>query len=119
MNSDELNKRIRELESLYPVLPFEAFGGKAIPHIGWYWRTVNFDRDDTPLFGVIPPGAESPRPLVGFMENNKWDYPVIVPSEEEWANIKALLIKAVSSLQPDDLEAANNAIQALADTHYW
>lgn len=115
MNSAELNAKIQELDNQEPS-SFDAFGGsgKPVPYIGWYWRDVDFDRDEC-WFGVIPAGADgNSKPLVGFMENNKWGYGYLLAQGETWQNIRALLEKAVRNPTPETLTALNDAIQALA-----
>lgn len=120
MNSEELNRRISEICDESEIYGFQAFGGKTIPYIGWYWRTVDFDRTDGYAFGVMPPHAGSAfesactEPHVGFMENNKWDYDYVHANAEQWAEIKRLLIAAVTEPSVATLKAANDAIQALA-----
>lgn len=42
---------------------------KRVPYIGWYWRSVDFASDEP----YIPIGHCGE--FIGFMENNKWDYP--------------------------------------------
>ena len=69
---------------------------------------MNFDNFDR-LFGVLPGGE------VGFMQNNKWDYPYVKASEEQWAKIKGLLILAVENTTRDTLEAVDVAIQGLIE----
>ena len=128
MNSEELNKAIADICDDASIA-FEIAGtGKRLPYIGWFWRRVNFDQE-TYNFGVIPHGTPShtitcgdtveergpysTAPLVGFMENNKWDYPYVHADACEWAEIKGLLEAAVISRSVDDLSAVNVAIQKL------
>lgn len=118
MRSDELNHRIKVFDDVDDV-PYNAFGGKPVPHIGWFWREVNFDRidpDGSYLFGVIPAGAEgNDVPLVGFMENDKWGYDYVCANEAQWMEIKRLLVVAVEDPTPKNFERANVAIQALGE----
>lgn len=73
----------------YPTI----FGGKSIPYIGWFWRDVDFTNPF--CMGVIPKGRDhNERPLVGFMENNKWDYPYADISNEQCEEIASKLLKA-------------------------
>lgn len=117
MTSDQLNKAISELEC-EDAGGFEAFGGKPVPYIGWFWRNVDFDRTDGYYFGVMPSGVEMgdrhPQ-KVGFMENNKWDYDTVHADAGEWAAIKDALEAAVASKDYTDFETANTLIQALGE----
>lgn len=45
-------------------------------YIGWYWRNVDFTG------GIIPIGRTE-EGSIGFMENNKWDYPSRYLTEKE------------------------------------
>lgn len=107
MTSEELNQRVKQVCDEVDV--FEAFGGKCIPYIGWYWRDVDFDAE-TYRFGVIPDGDGS---LIGFMENNKWGYSRVEADETEWAEIKQLLVEAVTDSTVEKLGTVNSAIQTL------
>jgi len=116
MNSIELNAKIRDLDNQDPPI-FDAFGGsgKPIPYIGWYWRDVDFDSDGC-WFGIIPVGADgNSKPLVGFMESNKWGYREIRVRGETWANIRALAEAAAENPTVETLTALNDAVQALAE----
>ncbi len=79
MNSDEINKLIRESESNNERdnIFKSSFGDKIIPYIGWFWRDVNFDYKQYTL-GICPNDPKNlptePDHLVGFMVNNKWGY---------------------------------------------
>jgi len=114
VTSDELNEAISAIcddNSLY-----EAFGGKCIPYIGWFWRRVNFDQPDHEFGVLLPNTSESdPNPVarVGFMENNKWDYDYVYCPHDKWVEIKELLEAAVMSPSHGSLRAADRAIQAL------
>ncbi len=127
MTSEELNRRIQAVCDDTSIT-FETFGGKAVPYIGWFWRSVDFDCEDGYDFGIIPPcpgvkhkniWLEKPsvRPFVGFMENNKWDYEYIHANREQWHEIKNLLIEAVQDPCEQKLKTANDAIQALYPAH--
>lgn len=124
MESKEFNERIAKLDGVENK-PYESFGEKVIPYTGWYWRTVNFDAP-TMQFGVIPAGTEealSPvndKPLVGFMQNNKWGYDYVYASAIEWFNIRSQIETALLSMRKEDFAKANELIQALADgKHNW
>ena len=111
MNSEELNQRIKEICN--SNTEFDAFGGKPIPFVGWFWREVNFD-SETYQFGIIPSDKDYDHDLVGFMENNKWDYSYVRANKDEWKYIKKLLTCAVEKPTNEKLESVNNAIQDLS-----
>jgi hypothetical protein len=115
MDSKTLNAKIHDLCELDDP-PYDAFGGKPIPYIGWFWRTVNFDSEDYE-FGILPTFKESmesnEKVRLGFMEKNKWDYSYKQCSSEDWKEIKALLIKAVENPTHDSLKAVDDKIQSL------
>lgn len=109
MDSTTLNERMREVAD---DGDFEAFGGKAVPYIGWYWRDVDFDADHCYL-GVIPSGADGNyKPLVGFMENNKWGYDGFRVDGKAWTEIRALAEKVADDPTRENLAAFHERIQA-------
>lgn len=115
MNSEELNDKISKIcddNSLY-----ESFGGKCIPYIGWYWRTVDFDSEIYDCFGILPviynDVDSNNKERVGFMENNKWDYKYADCSHEDWVEIKNLLEIAVTNTTTETLKAVDDKIQSL------
>jgi len=116
VDSREMNDRIYALDGK-DNLPYEAFGGKAIPYIGWFWRRVNFDRVDSHGkygFGIMPTeGSITDNPLVGFMENNKWGYDYVWANQEQWDEIRELIELALTSMVTDDFRAAHQTIQGL------
>lgn len=61
---------------------------KRIPYLGWYWRHVNFAE----LKITIGMGGG----LVGFMENNKWDYPERDLTEAEAKKVISYLDRAIA-----------------------
>ena len=63
--------------------------GKRVPYIGWFWRFVTFS-DPT----SIPIGDCGE--FVGFMENNKWDYPQRNLTHAEFAHVIALIDSAMT-----------------------
>lgn len=104
MDSKELNERIEKIcddDSLY-----EAFDGKSIPYIGWFWREVDFDEKDY-LFGILPDGRLS------FMENNEWAYNSHRCGPEDWQEIRRLLGIAVTAPSRESLKAVDDKIQSL------
>jgi len=104
MDNEELNKKIHEICDQTDL--YEAFGGKCIPYIGWFWRNVDFNADGC-YFGVLSDGK------IGFMENNKWDYEEFYCSGNDWQDIKKLLIEAVSLPTKKSLMAVDFKIQSL------
>lgn len=112
MNSEELNEKISLLDDMDDP-PFCAFGEKPIPYIGWFWREVDFDKEAY-TFGIVP-GANTRKglPVVGFMENNKWDYSTVRVTPEQSKEIRRLLEIAVQELTAENLRAVNDAIQGL------
>ena len=116
MKSEEINKIIHSWDS--KDMPYEAFGGKAIPYIGWFWRTVNFD-SEAYYFGVLPEykGLDrNDKVRLGFMENNKWDYDYCFCPSIDWHEIKQLIEEAVKNPTHDTLKAVDDKIQSLLTT---
>ncbi len=115
MTSKELNDKIDEICDNSEL--YECFGGKSIPYIGWFWRNVNFDTK-THTFGIMDIENEDDEPsssirIVGFMENNKWDYDEKVCPEELWEEIKDLLEWAVENPSYESLKSVNDAVQSI------
>ena len=109
MKSKKMNKLIRDYDGSDSP-PFDAFGGKPIPYLGWFWRDVNFDAE-TMGFGVMPYLGN--RFLVGFMQSNKWGYPSVEADKGQWTEIKALITAALKDPISENFRRANDAIQAL------
>lgn len=61
--------------------------GKRVPYIGWYWRNVDFVGGD---FHVGHCGS-----FIGFMENNKWDYPERRLTPDEAKRVTAIVCEAM------------------------
>lgn len=114
MTSEELNVGIAALCNDEQLTSSDE---KPIPYIGWWWRMVDFN---SPYyeFGVVPTGTPaatmhngdtvtpigpfSENDYIGFMENNKWDYPYSRKTEpDEWAELKRLLEVAVTEKTAD------------------
>lgn len=116
MCSDEINRRILEFDNEMGTPVFDAFGGKPIPYLGWFWRKVNFDYEGY-YFAVMPvldtPYEKTDKPFMAFMESNKWGYNTIYCGPEDWAEVKKLIIIALESMTTKDFEAANDKIQSL------
>jgi len=112
MDSNELNKQVRAICEAKEH-PYVAFGGKPIPFIGWWWRSVDWDAEMHWL-GVIPSECnDGGPPLVGFMENNKWGYPEIEVYGTEWACIRQLVEAAALEPTADNLRAVDRHMQGL------
>lgn len=62
--------------------------GKHIPYIGWFWRDVDFSD-----LSRIPIGNCGS--FVGFMKNNKWDYPGRLLTLEEANTIIDIIDDAI------------------------
>lgn len=62
-------------------------GGKRLPYIGWFWRHLEFSS------GALPIGHCGE--FIGFMANNKWDYPERSTTPEEFAAIMEVVDEAM------------------------
>lgn len=69
--------------------------GKRLPYVGWFWRRVGFSNPKT-----IPIGNCGE--FVGFMENNKWDYPQRWLTEAEAAEVIAIIDAAMAAKTQED-----------------
>ncbi len=115
MDGKLLNDKIDTICRVNSGIEFDAFGGKPVPYIGWYWRLVDFDNFDR-RFGVMPASENLDNiPLVGFMENNKWGYRSVRATEEQWKEIRRLLEIAADEPSDGNLKAVNDAIQSLKE----
>lgn len=65
----------------------ERPGGKRLPYIGWYWRHLTFSS------GTLPIGDCGS--FIGFMANNKWDYPERDMTPAEFAATMAIIDEAM------------------------
>ena len=125
MNSKELNEAIDELCAKEPLIYASSMGGKLVPYIGWFWRNVNFNADYVHL-GIVPPMyvddpdyfEHNPTPKVGFMENNKWDYPEFIVKGNDLHILKHLLITAVKEKTEDAFREVDEFIQSLLPKDY-
>ncbi len=112
MTSDQMNEIIRKWDE--DDMPYESFGGKAMPYIGWFWRSVDFDSDHIWL-GIIPvyEGTldDNDERRSGFMQNNKWDYESYKIEGEVWQNIKNLIKITCEEPTYNNLKAIDDAIQ--------
>jgi hypothetical protein len=113
MKSEEINQIIASWDGK-DNLPYESFGGKAIPYIGWFWRDVDFDSNHCWL-GILPICQDVLDPndkrRAGFMQNNKWGYEEYIVEGEIWKEIKRLIEIAVQNPTKENLEAVDNFIQ--------
>lgn len=96
---------------------------KAIPYMGWFWRSVNF-------FDLqIPIGKTGD--FVGFMENNKWGHAERDLTEDEARHLIELLDKAISASRQGgqlsetykktakQIDQIKNYLDSLADIGEW
>lgn len=79
--------------------------GKRLPYIGWFWRHLEFSD------GALPLGNCGE--FVGFIADNKWDYPERMTAPEEFAQIMAIIDAAMKANEQggeiNAIEAATNA----------
>ncbi len=111
ITNDEINERLASICDESVRYAYEAFGGKALPYLGWYWRPVAFDRDDC-MLGVV---CEDGKRRVGFDESGRdfdqVDY--VRLTGDEWRAMKHLVIETALHPSTKSLRALNEAIQAL------
>lgn len=113
MTSEELNAAILALDEGDFDVPGLAGTGKSVPYIGWFWRTVDFDRPIR-LGRGEGGGPDVPR-WAGFMENNKWDYPERRLTAEQSAELRRACEAAVVAASSDGLTELFKTIQRLYD----
>lgn len=98
MDSTELNTRLSDLdEGIEDSHTLQSpnglqMTGKAIPYIGWYWRSIDWDYACEHGLRIYAPTRRAKSqsasqielsdvpPFYGFMQNNKWGY------NEVWLN---------------------------------
>lgn len=61
--------------------------GKRLPYIGWYWRHIEFSGDQIPIGDCDE--------FIGFMANNKWDYPERYLTQEEKDHVMSIIDEAM------------------------
>lgn len=86
--------------------------GKRVPYIGWYWRDIPVYGD----WGITIGGGE----FVGFMMNNKWDYPERDLSPDEKERVISILDAAIAASQrggllSDTEQSVNDHLDQLWD----
>ena len=108
MKSKKLNKEIEKLSDKTEI--YQCFGWKAIPYIGWFWRTVDFSSDHC-FLGVMK--KDDNKKVIGFMQNNKWDYDSIRVDGEKWEKLKQLLEIAIDKKDHDSLKNVDDYMQSL------
>jgi len=65
--------------------------GKRIPYIGWYWRSVDFANKSISIGNCGD--------YIGVMENNKWDYPERLLTENECDKVIEIIDEAMEKNQ--------------------
>lgn len=111
-DSGEMNRFISGLggdpgsdeELEYNIEGYTEDSGKVIPYIGWIWRGVPFDEKKLTL-GSIPGG------IIGFMENNKWEYDEWETTEDQRDEIVRLIHVVMDSPSDKTLQALFDYIQ--------
>lgn len=84
---------------------------KRLPYIGWFWRHIEFSNIES-----IPIGKCED--FVGFMANNKWDYPERYLTREEAMQVIKLIDEAIAAsreggLLSDTIEKRDNKLKEL------
>jgi hypothetical protein len=78
------------------TLPNVPAGPSTIPYIGWMWRDIDF-------CGSVPIGKmETDREtIIGFMGNNKWDYPERCLTDGERMKVISYLDRAMCRISKE------------------
>lgn len=63
---------------------------KRVPYIGWFWRHVSFHCPER-----VPIGDCGE--FIGFMENNKWDYPERYLTRDEFDKMMGIIDAAMEA----------------------
>lgn len=105
MKDKAINAVFSEISDETEKYGFEAFGGKAISYIGWFWRDID-DFDDPPL-GILPDG------VVGFMANNKWDYDYLGVPDNRKAEFRTACETVATNPNSKTLAALDSIMQSL------
>lgn len=120
MDSKKINEIIRKMDDENNDSPIyeSSIGGKIIPYIGWFWREVDFDNTEV-FLGVLPKlkgnsiEGGTDRPLVGFMENDKWGYLSFKVDGDAWMELKRLIVSAISTEEKEDFKKVDDFMQSL------
>ena len=118
MNEQELNDAIDALCAQWiDGGPFSvSWEGKPIPYIGWYWRYVHFDSEqwEPHRLGIIHSRMSDNRGnLVGFMESNKWGYPEFEVPDQEWKELRAIIVDCATAPSAEKCQAVFDKLQSL------
>ena len=111
-DSGEMNRFISELDGdlisdtgpEYNVKGYTEASGKVVPYIGWFWRGVPFGEKKLTL-GSIPGG------IIGFMENNKWDYDEWETTEDQRDEILRFIHAVMDDPSDESFQDLFNYIQ--------
>lgn len=87
-----INRELNDFVARYADYDEDEHGSpredKRIPYIGWFWRDVDFAGREP----YIPIGNCGE--FIGFMENNKWDYPQRRLSADETKQVVDIVCEA-------------------------
>jgi hypothetical protein len=84
--------------------------GKRIPYIGWFWRHVPFSSAEEISIGNCGH-------FIGFMPNNKWDYPERYMTKEEAEKVIGIIDEAMRlDQQGGDVSEIQQQIFACLET---
>lgn len=112
MNDIVLNAEMRAMDR--EDFPFAVRGlegsGKIVPYIGWFWRAVDFSAPEFWL-GYC---NDSCGQFVGFMQNNKWDYPEFCITAEQVVRVRELLVAVAVDPNETTCQALFDYMQTLA-----
>jgi len=84
---------------------------KRLPYIGWYWRSVDFAGRSIPVGDCGD--------FIGFMENNKWDYPERDLTPDEAEHVIGLLWRARNEAGKGGLVSEANAARDKVLAELW
>jgi len=106
LDNQHLNDKVSELadDERFTVKGLEGTG-KAVPYMGFGWRSVDFDS---------PINLGDNDRFIGFMENNKWGYDEWVISEEQTKEVRDLVSEVVRSPSNQTLQRLYDYLQKCA-----
>ena len=86
--------------------------GKRLPYIGWFWRHLEFSD------GALPIGNCGD--FIGFIRNNKWNYPERMTTPSEFAEIMSIIDNAMFENEKggdlkENVRNTNNELSRLWD----